>query len=128
MLVVLGACGFESSAVPADAAPDTTVRPPDAAIDGAPVTNPPSICDTADPNVIACYRFDGDTKDSSPNHLDASMVNVSFPPGQVGQAMLFGATSAALLDQQKAPQLDFQILRFSNPQILKSSNLSPPQV
>ena len=99
MLVVLGACGFQSSAIPADAARDTTVRPPDAAIDaaidGPPVTNPPSICDAADPNVIACYRFDGDTKDSSPNHLDATMTNVTFPAGQIGQAMLFAANSAA---------------------------------
>jgi hypothetical protein len=95
VLVVLGACGFQSSALPADAARDTTVRPPDAAIDGPPGPPPPSICDTADSNVIACYRFDGDTKDSSPNHLDATMTSVTFPAGQVGQAMLFGATSAA---------------------------------
>jgi concanavalin A-like lectin/glucanase superfamily protein len=100
-LVALGACGFESLAVPADATRDTTVRPPDAAIDGAPGTNPPSICDTADPNVIACYRFDGDTKDSTTHHLDATMTNVSYPAGQVGQAILVGATSAADVPDDK---------------------------
>ena len=114
MLIVLGACGFESFAVPADAARDTTVRPPDAAnaadaaIDSPLTTNPPSICDAADPNVIACYRFDGDTKDSTTHHLDATMTGVTFPAGQVGQAMLFGATSAA--DVADSPLFDVTAL------------------
>jgi len=97
VLAVLGACGFQSSAVPADAARETT----GAAIDGPPGPPPPSICDTADPNVIACYRFDGDTKDSTTHQLDATMTNVTFPAGQVGQAMLFGATSAADVPDDK---------------------------
>jgi len=56
---------------------------------------PPSFCDPADPQLMVCYEFEGDTKDSSAHHLDATMVNVSFPPGKVGKAMQFGATSAA---------------------------------
>ena len=87
---------------------DAAIRPPDAAIDGFPGFPAPSICDTADPNVIACYRFDSDTKDSSTNHLDATMTNVSFPAGQVGQAMLFGATSAA--DVNDSPLFDVTAL------------------
>jgi len=73
LLLALGACGFQS--------PGGDASPP--------------LCDPTDPQLIACYQFEGDTTDSSANRLDATMANVSFPPGKIGQAMQFGATSAA---------------------------------
>ena len=111
LLVTLEACSFQASALSghgADAAIDSAARPPDAAIDAPPVTRPPSICDGADPNVVACYRLDGDTRDSTTNHLDATKTNVTFSPGEVGQAMLFGASSAA--DVADSPLLDVTAL------------------
>lgn len=77
VIVILGACGFRSPGA------DTT----------ADASSP--FCDPADPHLVACYQFEADTRDSSANHLDATMVNVSFPPGKVGQAMQFAADSAA---------------------------------
>jgi len=68
---------------------------PERAADAAPDSPTPPFCDPSDPHLVACYEFEGDTKDSSNNRLDATMVNVSFPPGKVGKAMQFGATSAA---------------------------------
>jgi hypothetical protein len=93
-LVVLGACSFQSSAGPIDAASDVPVRQPDAAIDGS-VVGPRPFCDPTDPHLVVCYQFEGNTRDGSPHHLDATMTNVSFVPGMVGQAMQFGDTSAA---------------------------------
>jgi len=72
-------------------APDQST---DAAPDGPTVSAPP-FCDPTDPHLVACYEFEGDTKDSSNNRLDATMVNVSFPAGKVGKAMQFGGISAA---------------------------------
>ena len=59
--------GYTCSALRICEGADAAIRPPDAVNGGPSGTNLPSICDTADPNVIACYRFDGDTKDSSPD-------------------------------------------------------------
>jgi hypothetical protein len=59
------------------------------------VVPPAPFCDVADPHLMVCYQFEGDAKDRAAHHLDATMNNVSFPPGKVGKAMQFGATSAA---------------------------------
>ena len=78
LLVALGACGFQS-----------------------PEAKTPPYC--TDPNAVACYEFEGDTSDSSTNHLDATIVaNVSFQPGMVGQAMQFGPTSVVLVPYNPA--------------------------
>lgn len=107
-LVVLGACSFQASAgsrdAASDGASDVAVRPPDAAIDAPVDMTLPAFCDPADPNVIACYEFEGDTKDGSAHHFDATATNVSFAAGKVGMAMLSGATSAA--DVADSPELD----------------------
>jgi len=77
LLFAFGACGFHS---------------PEADPTGHPSS---PFCDPTDPDLVACYQFEGDPKDSSANQLDATTVNVSFPPGKVGQAMQFAADSAA---------------------------------
>jgi len=107
-VAVLGACSFQASAVSKDAASDgasdIAVRPPDAAIDAPVDMTLPAFCDPADPAVVACYEFEGDTKDGSAHHLDATGTSVSFAPGKVGMAMLSGATSAA--DVADSPLFD----------------------
>jgi hypothetical protein len=80
LLLALGACGFQS--------PGGDVSPP--------------FCDPTDPQLIACYQFEGDTTDSSANHLHATMTNVSFPPVKLGKAMQFAADSAADVPDSKA--------------------------
>jgi hypothetical protein len=90
LLVLVGACGFEhglaasrtDDAPPlnADAAPDARVAP---------------YCDPTDPALVACYQFEGNANDASPNMLNATTSNVTFPVGRIGSALLFGATSAA---------------------------------
>lgn len=94
LLVVLGGCSFRAHAGSSDAAIDAPDREADAAID-SPGASPQPFCDTADPHLMVCYQFEGDTRDGSSHHLDATMSNVSFPAGKVGKAMQFGATSAA---------------------------------
>lgn len=98
-IVLLGAltgCGFQGAAVIADAAP-----PIDAAVA---VDAGPPICDPADPALVACYRFEGDTRDRSSHALDATARDVAFVPGRIGQAMQFAADSAA--DVADSPLLD----------------------
>ena len=89
LLLVLAACGFRSPAGPIDS--------PDAALPSdAPLAGPAArFCDPADPHLVACYEFEGNTKDGSSHGLDATATAVTFVDGQVGQAMQLGATSAA---------------------------------
>jgi len=68
---------------------DAPDRAADAAPDGPTVSTQP-FCDPTDPHLVACYEFEGDTKDRSNHHLDATMVNVPFPAGKAGMAMQFG--------------------------------------
>lgn len=97
-LLLLGACGFRSPAGSIDAAlPDAP--PADAAA---------RYCDPADPHLVACYEFEGNTDDGSPHGLNAAPLNVSFVPGQVGMAMQFGATSAASVSD--SPMFDIAML------------------
>jgi hypothetical protein len=107
-LVVLGACSFQSTVTSRDAASDgasdVAVRPPDAAIDVAVDAALPAFCDPADLNVIACYEFEGDTKDGSSHHFDATATSISFAAGKVGMAMQFGTISTA--DVADSPVFD----------------------
>jgi Concanavalin A-like lectin/glucanases superfamily len=95
LVMLLGACGFRSSASPAGAGSEEPVSDVDAAIDGTSSVNPTPYCDPTDPNLMACYQFEGNTNDGSTHHLDTTMKNVSFPPGKVGKAMQFKDDSAA---------------------------------
>jgi hypothetical protein len=100
---LLGACGFRVSVTSGNAAIDAADPADAAAIDG-----PAPFCDPADPHLIACYPFEGDTKDSSAHHLDATMANVTFAPGKVGKAMLFVSNSSA--DVPDSPVFDVAAL------------------
>jgi hypothetical protein len=74
---------------PIDTAGDSGVR--DTVIDG-----PASLfCDPTDPHLMVCYELDGDARDGSSHHLDATTANVVFAPGKVGEAMQFDVGSAA---------------------------------
>jgi len=91
MVVFIAACGFRAHDEPLpDAPPDAL---PDVAIDA-----PPPFCDPSDPQLVACFEFEGNTLDSSNHHYDATMTNVAFAPSKWGMAMAFGATSAADVD------------------------------
>jgi hypothetical protein len=85
-LLVLAACGFRSPAGPIDRL-DAAV-PIDAAapIDAPPAAAAAPFCDPTDPHLVACYEFEGDSKDGSSHHLDATTTAVTFASGQVGQA------------------------------------------
>jgi concanavalin A-like lectin/glucanase superfamily protein len=98
LLAAIGACGFQS--------PDSRLI--DAAAPDGPAANAPPFCDPSDPHLVACYEFEGDARDSSNHHLDATMVNVSFQAGKTGKAMLFGATSAS--DVPDSPAFDVTAL------------------
>jgi Concanavalin A-like lectin/glucanases superfamily len=76
-------------------------------------------CDTADPHLVACYEFEGNTNDSSGHNLNATMTNVTFVAGQVGMAMQFGATSAADVAENAA---------FDPPQITIEAWIHPNQL
>lgn len=79
LLIALDGCGFQARAENA---------PPDAVTKAS-----SSFCDPGDPHLMVCYEFEGDTRDSSSHHLDATMTNVTFPEGRVGAAMLSAANS-----------------------------------
>lgn len=100
LLPVVAACGFHGGGAPAT--DDAAAELPDApvVIDA----RPPAVCDPADPTLVACYAFDGDTRDRSSHALDATASNVAFVPGRLGQAMQFSANSAA--DVADSPLLD----------------------
>jgi hypothetical protein len=83
---------------------DAAIDPPGGMEADAATVSPPPFCDPADPHLVACYEFEGNTKDGSAHHLDATRTNVSFTTGQVGMAMQFVATSAA--DVADSPAFD----------------------
>lgn len=88
VIAVLGSCGFRASVTSENTGLD-------AAADVGAIDGPAPFCDPADPHLMACYELEGDTKDSSAHHLDATMANVTFPPGKVGKAMQFEVNSVA---------------------------------
>lgn len=92
-LLVLAACGFRSPAGSADAAQADAAAP---------------FCDPADPHLVACYEFEGDTRDGSSHGLDATPTAVTFADGRLGQAMQFGATSIASVSD--SPMFDIATL------------------
>lgn len=89
-LVATAACQFDHGRLLPDAAPEVDAAP-DAAIDQAVAP----YCDPENPALVACYPFEGDTRDTSGHGLDATMTNVAFVPGKVGMAMQFDTTSTA---------------------------------
>jgi len=96
---------------------DAGVDSADDAMTDAPVGRP--FCDTADPHLVACYEFEGNTNDSSGHNLNATMTNVTFVAGKVGMAMQFGATSAADVAENAA---------FDVPQLTIEAWINPSQL
>jgi hypothetical protein len=109
-VLVLAACGFHGSgAAPGDGQPPHSAAPdapgnPDATTDAA----APAFCDPADPHLMVCYEFENDGHDGSMHHLDAMTTSAPFVPGHVGQAMQFGATSMARVND--SPVLDISTI------------------
>lgn len=108
-LGVVGACRFDPGpylARDTDADVDADVDASDAAVDASPDAMPDAYvapyCDATNPDLVACYHFDGDALDASANDLDAQTSNVTFVAGRVGMAMQFGATSAAEVSDSAA--------------------------
>jgi hypothetical protein len=129
-ILVLGACGFRSSAQltddarPSDAEPIDTnppldMAPPDMA---PPDMAPPAVfCDPTDVHTIACYELDGSAADNSANHLDATATNVSFVPGQVGMAMQLASNSQVSVGDSRL----FDITELTIEAWIKPSQLPP---
>ena len=68
-LLVLGACGFRSPAGSLDAAVPIDAPAADAAT---------PFCDPADPHLVACYEFEGNTHDGSSHGLHATPTAVTY--------------------------------------------------
>jgi biopolymer transport protein ExbB len=104
LLPALAACSFDHGVGLGDGAVVADVRDSGATIDAPPDMRVASSCNPNDPTLVACYPFEGSTQDVSGHNLNASMTNVMFAAGKVGQAMQFGATSAA--DVADSPLFD----------------------
>lgn len=89
-----------------DARADTTSRPDDVIADTQPppdtaladaaesaVDAGPVFCDPADTTLVACYRFDGDTKDGSSFKNDLTATGVSYVAGVSGKALSLSSTA-----------------------------------
>lgn len=91
--VVVAGCGFRGREVP-----DALAANDDAPAPGIDAADPDAVastfCDPID-KLIACYEFEGDVRDLSGNHHDATTANALFVTGKAGKAMLFGLTSEA---------------------------------
>ncbi|EYF00243.1 LamG domain-containing protein [Chondromyces apiculatus] len=53
----------------------------------------PSLCDPADPTLIACYPFDEDAEDASGYENTTETSNIAFGPGNSGTALVLDADS-----------------------------------
>jgi hypothetical protein len=104
LFVLLAGCGFEHGLatvnIDADDAPDVIDAPIDARIT--------PYCDPDDTSLVACYEFEGNANDASPNMLNATTTNVGYAIGRAGMAMVFGATSSA--EVPNSPALDVSAL------------------
>jgi hypothetical protein len=87
-VLVLGACGRVDFDPLHDGSIDAPVSP----------------CDASDPDLVACYAFDGDTLDSSSYHNDAASSAVVYLAGVNGQAAHVDGSSTILAP--KSPSLD----------------------
>jgi hypothetical protein len=63
----------------------------------------PTAC--ADPKLAACYEFEGNTLDGTPNHNDATPMATSFGAGVVGMALLVDASSNVHVDESASLDL-----------------------
>lgn len=94
--LVVAACGRVDFDPLADALPDAVPLAP---------------C-SADPDLVACYAFEGDTLDASQNHNDGMATNAAFTQGVTGLALLADATTriavaeSASLDLTTAETVD----------------------
>lgn len=75
-----------------DAAASTDNRATDApsatvAMDGPVAAVPPIVKCPADPNLAACFRFEGNLKDESMSDLVCQVSNLAFEAGKDGQAL-----------------------------------------
>jgi hypothetical protein len=87
---------------PDDAAP--APLPQDAAADAFVTTQNALLCGA--PNLALCFAFEGSVVDSSANKLVPTVSGVTFGPGQLGQAGVFGAASAVRF----APNAAFEVM------------------
>lgn len=131
VIVVLGACGFQSGqpiTPPSDAldgpAIDADVRPPDApdAPPDAPPPEPPPLCDPKDA-LMACYTFDRNLDDESSHHLNPNPVmNAVTGAGRFGMALQLSEMS--VVDVPDSDVLDVAALTIEA--WVKLTALPPP--
>jgi hypothetical protein len=106
--LAVSACGFHAQ--PASQAADAPAPTADAASPTDSLASgqqpPAPFCDPSDTTLVVCFEFENAVTDASAHHLTTHMTNVSFVPGKVGMAMMFGPTSAADIDDN--PALDIK--------------------
>lgn len=109
LVLALVGCGFRGHAVvDAGGGGGDDDAMPDAAADAMPddMEPPPSEFCSVD-GVVACYELEGNARDGSGHKHHASMANVLFVAGKVGQAMAFAATSEAKAPGSAMFDVDF---------------------
>lgn len=106
LVLALTACGFQTRGAPDAGSLELDASEPQQG-PGADAAAA-AFCDPGDSHLMACYELDGSGRDGSSHHLDAVVTNATFPPGKVGQAMLFAATSTA--DVADSPVFDVTAL------------------
>ena len=88
VLALVGGCGFQHGRLPGDGGGGGGDDGPSGdALDGAIDAMEPPLCDPNDPNLRACYDFDGNALDETANHNDATLTGMSFVPGRRGMAL-----------------------------------------
>ena len=98
---------------PAGDAPDAPI---DSAIDGPP---PAPFCDPADPALVGCWPFEGNTSDGSGQGNNATAQNTTFTTGKVGMGITLGATSLiAIPDAASLAPPTATVEAFVNPTVL----------
>jgi len=82
----------------------------------------PGGCDTSETTLVACWDFDGNLKDTSPNHLDASDPGVvSFQPGKFDQAVDVNGTDVVVAEDTRLDLPAVTIEAWINPKQLPAS-------
>lgn len=72
----------------------------------------PLLCDPADPDLLACFAFDGSAADGSSFGIIPASVSLAFGPGVEGSALLLSAGSSFVLPDGNAydpPDLTFEM-------------------
>jgi hypothetical protein len=93
VILLAAGCAFRPIAAGSDGSGAADAAASDGSNDADDATGAPPFCDAANPDLVACFQFQGDVLDASQyaNHATAAMV--SFAPGPTTLAMNTTAAS-----------------------------------